>query len=453
MMTSTLGGIDLARLRAFRAEEEATYSAARPRSAVLAAQARAGWVNGVPMQWMTDWPLPYPLFIERGEGSRLIDVDGHDYADFCLGDTGAMFGHASPPVVAAACRQATRGFTHMLPTGDAAVVGGLLAEAFGLPVWQVALSATDANRFALRVARAVTGRPRILVFNGCYHGTVDECMVELHDGEVRNRLGLLGEFRDLTSGTAVVEFNDLAALEAALGKGDIACVITEPVLTNSSMVLPDPGFHAKLRSLTRAAGTLLLIDETHTISSGFGGYTRVHGLEPDLWVCGKAIAGGVPTAVWGMTDAVAGGYEAALRDKPPGHSGIGTTLAANALSLAALRANLEQVMTPANYAAMEARAGHVADALTAVIGGLPWHVARVGVRVEVIFSARPLRNGTEASAAHLVELEQAVHIGLVNRGVLIAPFHNMMLVSPATTQRDVEYLVSAMTQITGKLRD
>ena len=442
-MTTTLGGVEMARLRAFRAAEEATYSAARPRSAKLAAQARDGWVNGVPMQWMTDWPLPYPLFIERGEGSRLVDVDGHDYADFCLGDTGAMFGHASPPVVAAVFRQAARGFTHMLPTEDAAVVGGLLRETFGLPVWQVALSATDANRFALRVARAVTLRQRILVFNGCYHGTVDECMVELNNGRARTRPGLLGECRDLTAGTAVVEFNDLAALEAALSEGDIACVITEPVLTNSSMVLPDPGFHAGLRRLTRAAGTLLLIDETHTISSGFGGYARIQGLEPDLWVCGKAIAGGVPTAVWGMTDAVAGGYEAALRDKLPGHSGIGTTLAANAMSLAALRANLEQVMTPTNYDAMEARAGRVADALGTVIGGLPWQVARVGARIEFIFAPRPLRNGTEAKAAHLVELQQAIHIGLLNQGVLIAPFHNMMLVSPATTDDDVERLVSA----------
>ena len=452
-MGEMLGGIPLDRLRAFRAEQERAYSASRPNSARLAEQARSGWVNGVPMQWMTDWPLPYPLFIERGEGSWLTDVDGHDYADFCLGDTGAMFGHASPPVVTAATAQAARGFTHMLPTEDAAVVGGLLREAFGLPVWQIALSATDANRFALRVARAVTARPRILVFNGCYHGTVDECMVELDGGRARTRPGLLGEFRDLTAGTAVVEFNDLAGLEAALAAGDIACVITEPVLTNSSMVLPDPGFHADLRRLTRAAGTLLLIDETHTISSGYGGYTRVHGLEPDLWVCGKAIAGGVPTAVWGMTDTVARGYETALSDKPPGHSGIGTTLAANAMSMAALRANLEQVMTPANHAAMEARAEQLAAGLSEAIDVLPWHIARVGARIEFIFSARPLRNGTEAKAAHLVELEQAVHIGLLNHGVLIAPFHNMMLVSPATSDADVARLVTATRAVVASLAD
>ena len=448
-----LGGVRLDSLRAYRAAQEKIYHIARPISARLAEQARDGWVNGVPMQWMTDWPLPFALFIDRGEGSRLVDADGHDYADFCLGDTGAMFGHASTPVVAAACRQAARGFTHMLPTEDAAIVGGLLRETFGLPVWQVALSATDANRFALRVARAVTGRPKILVFNGCYHGTVDECMVELIDGEPRTHAGLLGEHRDLTAATAVVEFNDLPALEAALEAGDIACVITEPVLTNSSMVLPDPGFHADLRRLTRVAGTLLLIDETHTISSGFGGYTRVHGLDPDLWVCGKAIAGGIPTAVWGMTDAVARGYEGALRDKPPGHSGIGTTLAANAMSLAALRANLEQVMTPANHAAMESRAARLADGLTAAIAGLPWHVARIGARIEFIFAAQPLRNGTEAKAAHLPELEQALHLGLLNQGVLIAPFHNMMLVSPATSDDDVDRLVNATAHVIGRLTD
>ena len=450
---TTLGGVELAPLRAFRTAEEEVYRALRPRSASLAAKARDGWVNGVPMQWMTDWPLPFPLFIDRGVGSRLTDVDGHDYADFCLGDTGAMFGHASPSVVAAATTQASRGFTHMLPTEDAAVVGQLLRETFGLPVWQVALSATDANRFALRVARAVTGRPKILVFNGCYHGTVDECMVELVDGQPRTRAGLLGEYRDLTIGAAVIEFNDFAALETALAAGDIACVIAEPVMTNSSMVLPDPGFHDALRRLTRDAGTLLLIDETHTISSGYGGYTRIHGLEPDLWVCGKAIAGGVPTAVWGMTEAVSRGYEIALRDKPTGHSGIGTTLAANAMSMAALRANLTEVMTSASYAAMEKRAARACEGLTAAVNdsGLPWHVARVGVRIEFIFSARPLRNGSEAKAAHLTELEQAVHLGLLNQGVLIAPFHNMMLVSPATGDSEADSLIAATRTVLSAL--
>lgn len=452
-MTRRLGGVEVARLRAFRTAEEQRYAAVRSRSAELARQSAEALVNGVPMQWMTDWPLPFPMFIAHAEGASLTDVDGHRYSDFCLGDTGAMFGHAAPAVVRAVQEQATRGFTHMLPTGDAPAVGRLLREIFGLHAWQVALTATDANRFALRVARAVSGRPRILVFNGCYHGTVEEAFVHLRDGEQRTRAGMLGQFRDITQDASVVEFNDLDALEQELARGDIACVITEPVLTNSAMVLPQPGFHQGLRRLTREAGTLLLIDETHTISSGFGGYTRVHGLEPDIWVCGKAIAGGVATAVWGMTGQVAERFADALAAKEPGHSGMGTTLAGNALSLAALRANLEEVMTPANYARMEALAERLAGGLSSLIeqAGLPWYIARVGARIEFVFAPRPLRNGTEAAAAHIAELEQALHIGLLNRGALIAPFHNMMLVSPATSDADCAAMLSATEEVLAAL--
>ncbi len=264
---------------------------------------------------------------------------------------------------------------------------------------------------------------------------------------------MLGQFRDLTQDASVVEFNDLDALERELARGDIACVITEPVLTNSAMVLPEPGFHDGLRRLTREAGTLLLIDETHTISSGYGGYTRVHGLQPDIWVCGKAIAGGVPTAVWGMTHIVAGRFAEALERKGPGHSGMGTTLAGNALSIAALRANLEEVLTPANFAQMEALAERLANGLSALIerAGLPWHIARVGARIEFVLAPRPLRNGTDAAAAHIVEVEQALHIGLLNRGVLIAPFHNMMLVSPATSEGDCQAMLAATEEVLAAL--
>jgi glutamate-1-semialdehyde 2,1-aminomutase len=452
-MSLTLGGLELDRLRAFRAAEEGRYAATRPHSAELARRSAETLVGGVPMQWMTDWPLPFPMFIDGAEGASLTDVDGHAYADFCLGDTGAMFGHAAPAVVAAVQRQAERGFTHMLPTPDAPEVGRLLREVFGLHAWQIALTATDANRFALRVARAITGRPRILVFNGCYHGTVEEAFVHLRDGEQRTRPGMLGQFRDVTADASVVEFNDLDALERELARGDIACVITEPVLTNSAMVLPEPGVHDGLRQLTRKAGTLLLIDETHTLSSGYGGYTRVHGLEPDIWVCGKAIAGGVPTAVWGMTRDVAERFAAALAAKEPGHSGMGTTLAGNALSLAALRANLEQVLTVENYARMEDMAERLAGGLSALIerAGLPWHIARVGARIEFVLAPRPLRNGTEAAAAHLTEVEQALHLGLLNRGVLIAPFHNMMLVSPATSESDCQAMLRASKEVLAAL--
>jgi len=247
----------------------------------------------------------------------------------------------------------------------------------------------------------------------------------------------------------VVEFNDVAALERALAARDVACVITEPVLTNCCMVPPDPGYHAALRELTRRTGTLLLIDETHTISTGPSGYTGAHGLDPDIFVLGKPIAGGVPTSVWGFTAAIAASWDRIRREDPPGHSGIGTTLSANALSMATMRATLTEVMTDAAYAHMGALAGRLAAGLEATIArlGFPWHVARVGARVEFICAPGPLKNGGEAMAAHAPELERAIHIGLLNRGCVIAPFHNMMLLCPATTAAQVDQLVAAFSEV------
>jgi glutamate-1-semialdehyde 2,1-aminomutase len=453
MNRSTAGGIPLARIAAVFESESAEYVRRHPRSQQLTGHGIAGYYDGVPMHWMRDWPMPFPFVVEEAHGSVLRDIDGNEYADFCLGDTGSMFGHSPPAVAEAISRQATRGLTYMLPTEDAIAVGRLLVERFGLPHWQVATTATDANRFALRVARAVTGRPKILVFNGCYHGTVDETFVRLVDGRAVNRPGLLGQVTDLTHLTRVVEFNDLPALEAALAHRDVACVITEPVLTNSCMVLPDPGFHAELRRLTHRTGTLLLVDETHTISTGPGGYTRAHGLEPDLFVLGKPIAGGVPASVWGFTDEVAARLDAVRAATPPGHSGLGTTLSANALALAAMRATLEQVMTPDAYAHMERLAASLAAGLEASIARhrLPWHVARVGARIEFICAPGPLRNGTEAESAHAPALERVMHLALLNRGCLIAPFHNMMLTSPATTDEQVEALSRAFHEAAGRL--
>jgi glutamate-1-semialdehyde 2,1-aminomutase len=451
--STTVGGIDARLVAELRAAEAAAFSAARPKSQAKVGNGLPGFFGGVPMHWMNDWPTPFPILVDRARGATITDVDGIRLDDFCLGDTGSMFGHSPPPVARAIRRQAGRGLTYMLPSEDALALGPLLQQRFGLPFWQIATTATDANRFALRIARAVTGREKILVFNGCYHGSVDETMVRLVDGKPVNRPGLAGEFRDLTLTTKVIEFNDAAALEAALADQDVACVITEPVLTNSCMVLADPGFHDAMRRLTRAAGTLLLIDETHTISTGPGGYTRKHQLEPDLFVLGKPIAGGVPASVWGMSEEVASRYADYNRTKEPGYSGMGTTLSANPLQFAAMRATLEEVMTEENYARMEHLARRLDAGLINVIGrhGLPWHVARVGARVEFICAPGPLRNGAEAEAAHAPELEAAIHVALVNRGVLIAPFHNMMLISPATTASQVDRLITAFAAVAAKL--
>jgi glutamate-1-semialdehyde 2,1-aminomutase len=451
--SSIQGGVPLALIAALREREAAAFRKARPTSAEAIGRGIAGFLGGVPMHWMHDWPMPFPILVDRAKGATITDIDGNRLDDFCLGDTGSMFGHSPAPVARAIRRQASRGLTYMLPSEDALAVGRLLAERFGLPHWQIATTATDANRFALRVARAVTGREKILVFNGCYHGAVDETMVRLVNGQPVNRPGLAGEFRDLTRLTKIVEFNDLDALDAALSDRSVACVITEPVLTNSCMVLPDPGFHAGLRDITRRHGTLLLIDETHTISTAPGGYTSRHRLEPDLFVLGKPIAGGVPASVWGMTDELAARWAKYNRSKEAGFSGMGTTLSANPLQFAAMRATLEAVMTEKNYARMERLAGRLEKGLNAAITrhALPWHVARVGARVEFICAPGPLRDGAEAEAAHAPSLEAAFHLALVNRGVLIAPFHNMMLVSPATTRAQVDHLIAAFGDIAAKL--
>ncbi|MBU2107166.1 MAG: aspartate aminotransferase family protein [Alphaproteobacteria bacterium] len=448
-----LGGVSRVRIEELRATEAEVFRRARPKSEVATAGGIDGYLDGVPMHWMNDWPTPFPILVERARGASITDIDGNRLDDFCFGDTGSMFGHSPPPVARAIRRQAGRGLTYMLPSEDALAVGRLLPRVFGLPKWQIATTATDANRFALRVARAVTGRPKILVFNGCYHGAVDETMVGLKEGRAVNRKGLAGEFRDLTQGTKIVEFNDLPSLEEALADRDVACVITEPVLTNCCMVQPLPGFHDGLRALTRKTGTLLLIDETHTISTGLGGYTRTHDLQPDLFVLGKPVAGGVPASVWGMSAELAKRFAAFEKAREPGFSGMGTTLSANPLQFAAMRATLEEVMTAGNYAHMERQAARLERGLAAAVkaNGLPWHVARVGARVEFICAPGPLRNGTEADAAHAPALEAAIHVALVNRGVLIAPFHNMMLVSPATGARQIDRLVTAFGDIAAKL--
>jgi glutamate-1-semialdehyde 2,1-aminomutase len=431
---------DRGRLGALLADEERRFREAHPRSLALYQRARRSLLGGVPMHWMVRWAGGFPLFVAGGEGAHLTDVDGHRYLDLCLGDTGAMTGHAPAPTVEAVRAQAGRGFTFMLPTEDAVWVGEELARRFGLPYWQFAVTATDANRFAIRLAREITGRPRILVFNWCYHGTVDETFAILRDGRVVARDGNVGPPVDPSLTTRVVEFNDLPALEAALDHGDVACVLAEPALTNVGIVHPEPGFHAALRALTRRAGVLLIIDETHTICAGPGGYTRAHGLEPDILTLGKPVAGGVPGAVYGLSEAVAELVRAHSRLDLADTGGIGGTLAANALASAAMRATLEQVLTEASYRRTVPLAERFARGVEGVIAErcLPWIVKRLGCRVEYWFRPTPPRNGGEAVAAVDPDLERYMHLAALNRGILLTPFHNMALLAPAVTEEDVD---------------
>lgn len=432
-------GVDWSRALALHSAERASFSLNNPNSAALAQRAARHMLFGVPLHWMTDWSTPFPLSVAQASGAQVVDVDAHVYADFCLGDTGAMFGHAPQPVAEALVRQSALGYTAMMPSEDAVWVAEELTRRFGLPVWQFALSASDANRFMLRWLRAATGRSKILVFNGCYHGTVDDVFVDLVDGQARQRDSLLGQVSDLTATTVVVEFNDLEALEAALSSGEVACVLAEPVMTNIGMVLPQDGYWAAAQEIIERHGSLLVLDETHTISSGPGGYTMQHALRPDALVLGKPVGGGVPCAVYGFSQALATRIEQAKRAAPPGHSGVGTTLTANMLSMAAMRANLEQVMTDEAYERMFALAEQLAQGLVEAIARhrLPWCVTRVGARTEFQFSTVAPINGSAAELILDSQLEHIIHLYLLNRGMLITPFHNMMLVCPDTEPHDI----------------
>ena len=434
-------------------QERARFSASHPTSAALALKAKDHWLGGVPMHWMGDWATPFAIFAKAGQGARLTDVDGLTYDDFCLADTPSMFGHGLEVVAKALADQAAKGTGFMLPTEDAAEVGQLLSARFGLPYWQTANTATDANRAAIRWARAVTGRSQILVFDGCYHGAVDDTFVSLGSGKAALKVGLVGQVHDVAAFTKVIDFNDLAALEAALAPGDVACVLAEPVMTNCGMIVPHEGYLAGLRALTRQYGTLLLIDETHTISTGPGGATVAYGLEPDIFTLGKAIAGGVPAAVWGVTSELAELMAKAAQSIGPGYSGIGTTLSGNALSLAAMKVMLTEVMTPKAYGLMLAGAERLVAGLRRVIGarGLAWSAVQVGARVELVFANPPPRNARQMRLALDHGLLEALHLFLINRGVLIAPFHNMMLVSPYTEDAAIDRLVAAVDDFAAAL--
>jgi glutamate-1-semialdehyde 2,1-aminomutase len=432
--------IDRKRLASLFAREQKKFVDERPKSKALFERAGKSLLGGVPMNWMAKWAGAFPPFVREAQGAHFFDVDGHRYIDFCLGDTGAMTGHSPAATVSAVQQQLGRGTALMLPSEDAIWVGEELQKRFSLPYWQFTLSATDANRFSIRLARQITDRPKILVFNWCYHGTVDESFITLQDGVAKSRRGNVGPPVDPAVTTKVVEFNDLAALEQALVPGDVACILAEPALTNVGIVHPEPGYHAALRHLTRETGTLLIIDETHTICAGPGGYTRAENLDPDFLVFGKPIAGGIPGAAYGFTAEVAKRIEARQNLEDCDTGGIGGTLAGNALSLAAMRATLQKVLTKDAFDRMMPVAERWASGVQKVIAdfGLPWHVTRLGCRAEYLFSATAARNGTEAHDAMDFELERFMHLYAMNRGILLTPFHNMALMSPVTANDDVD---------------
>ena len=454
-----MGAVDRSRLQELLGRERAAFAAARPRSAAAATAAASHLIGGVPMTWMAKWAGGFPIFLAEAAGSRVTDLDGHTYVDFALGDTGAMAGH-SPPATVAAMRHRVEdlgGITAMLPTEDAAWVADELTARFGLPRWSFALSATDANRWALRLARLVTGRRLVACFAYSYHGTVDETfVVRGPDGRTVSRAGNVGPAVDPAATTRAVEWNDLASVEAALADEQVAVVITEPALTNIGIVLPEPGFLDGLRELCDRTGTLLLIDETHTLSAGPGGCTQAWSLRPDLVTLGKSFAGGVPIGAYGLSAAVADRLAASVDAEGADLvdvGGVGGTLAGNALSLAAARATLAEVLTAAAFEGMIERATRFTAGVQAVLDRheVPWSVVQLGARSEYRFARPAPRTGTESAAAGDDDVEELLHLALANRGILLTPFHNMALMAPTTTDADVDLHTEVFGEVVAEL--
>ncbi len=446
--------INRTRLAQLRIKEDARFLSLHPKSGELFEQGKASMPGGVPMSWMAKWPGAYPVFVESAKGARFNDVDGNTYIDFCLGDTGSMTGHSPDATVAAIREQVGKGITAMLPTADAALVSAELARRFGLPLWQFTVSATDANRHVIRYSRMITGRSKIIVIDRCYHGSVDESFATLNQtGNTVAREGNIGAPVALDQTTRVVEFNDIAGMEKALAHGDVAAILMEPAMTNVGIVLPQTGYLEAVQILAKKYGTILIIDETHTISVGPGGMTADRGLKPDFLTIGKAIGGGIPTGAFGMTQKMADDIARLVELEIIDTGGIGGTLAGSAFSLAAMRATLSDVLTQKNFDYMIDLGTRWSDGVDSAIDefNLPWTVNRLGARGEYMFAKLAPVTGAEANNAGDFELEQYIHLRMLNDGFLITPFHNMALMCPDTTAADVDAHTKAFRSMCAEL--
>ncbi|PYU82398.1 MAG: aspartate aminotransferase family protein [Acidobacteria bacterium] len=445
--------IDRNKLKSLQQREESRFLADHPKSAALYSRAQSSLLGGVPMNWMKKWAGAFPIFVKSAKGAHFTDVDGREYIDLCLGDTAAMTGHSPEIVAETVARRVKEGITFMLPTEDALWIGEDLQRRFRLPYWQFTLTATDANRFSIRIAREITQRSKILVFHYCYHGSVDESFARLEYGVVGPRRGNIGPPVNPAETTRVVEFNDLNAFEAALKHHDVACILAEPAMTNVGIILPDNGYWKSARELARRYGSLLIADETHTICAGPGGGTAEWKLDPDMLVFGKAIGSGIPGATYGCSEEVAQRINARIHLEDCDVGGIGGTLAGSALSLAAMRVTLEHVLTPAAFERMVPLAKRFTDGVAENLRAtnLPWNVIRLGARAEYTFASKPPRNGGESAAAADFELERFLHLYALNRGVLLTPFHNMALMSPATTEADIDAHTKIFASAVGEL--
>lgn len=436
--------------------EQSYFEETHQKSKALFLEAKECLLQGVPLNWMVRWMGGFPISVVDANGVRFSCADGHDYIDFCLGDTGSLVGHAPAASAKAIAEQFSKGASFMLPTPDAIWNGQELSRRFGMKYWQFATSATDANRFALRLARQVTGRSKIVVFNWCYHGTVDETIASLSkDGKTIARKGNMGQPVDVSVTTKVVEWNDIPALEEALKDRDVAAVLAEPVMTNIGVVLPNPGFHNAMRKLTKKYDTPLIIDETHTMCAGVGGYTKDHGLKPDMITCGKFLASGIPAGAYGFTEEFGKKAIKVIEAEYGVAKGIGGTLAANALTMAAMRATLSEILTEEFYIRNTPLATKFNEGVQKVIDdfNLPWSTTQLGCRTEYVFSEEIPKNGTDAYEAKDQELDWYMHLACLNRGVLMTPFHNMALITNATTMADIDRHSEVFREVVQNITD
>jgi glutamate-1-semialdehyde 2,1-aminomutase len=445
-------------LHKLRAREDKLFFERTERSKEAFDNAQEMLLNGTPTPWMGDWGTRHPIFVSKASGNKLIDIDGNEYIDFCLGDTGAMFGHSPEATAKIVAKQVRQGITFMMPTLDSLEIGKELGKRFGLPLWQVGMTATEANRYVIRYCRTLTSRPKVLSFNESYHGSLDETLPHIGPS---GKLELRSEY-DMNPGvpkdalSRIVEFNDVEALERELSYRDCACVIAEPVMTNCGMVLPEPGYHEKLRELCTKCGTYLVIDETHTFSNGYGGYTKEYGLKPDFITLGKSIAGGIPVSVYGFTKEIGKKINETFGDKGVSDPmGISGTLSGNALAIAAMRETLAKVATPEAFEKMFASQNRFSDGLEAVLAkhNIPWSLTRSGSRCELQFMPTLPKNGSDAKNHFDWQLMYYTHVYLINRGILITPFHNMMLFPPVVTAEDIDALIKGWDDCLGELAE
>lgn len=421
--------------------ENQRFAETHPASAALRARARASMPHGYPMSWFHDLNAQGAPFAVSGAGPHFTDADGLRYLDFNLADMSLFCGFAPPAVAAAVAERTARGWQFLLPTEDAIWVAEELGRRYGRPRWQFTLAATTANVEAMRLARVATGRPIVVMFDGRYHGHADEMLFAPGSG------GLVAEYLGVDPGAAhrvrIVPFNDPEALQAALAAGDVACVVTEPAMTNAGVIQPAPGFHDALRRLTRDTGTLLVIDETHTQVCGPGGLTREWGLEPDLVTLGESAAGGLPFGAYGMTAALAAVFERPDPDDPHAEIAAGGTLFANALSMAAARAALGTVLNDDAYARTAVLGARLADGIesAAADAGLPWRAHRLFPRSGYAHDGKLPANAEEARCGFRRDVADLQRVYFANRGVWEAIYSAGPCVGVAHADADVdEYL-------------